>query len=135
MPASSASFTASVPENYDRYMGPMLFEPYAEDLTRRLKVRPGLRVLEVACGTGIVTRHLRDCLPADGKLVATDFSEPMLNFARGKFPRDHAIDWALADGTALPFPDQSFDALVCQFGLMFMPDKELALREAYRVLS
>ncbi len=63
MPENSAPFTESVPENYDRYMGPMLFEPYAEDLVARLNVRDRMRVLEVACGTGIVTRHLRDALP------------------------------------------------------------------------
>ncbi len=135
MPENSAPFTESVPENYDRYMGPMLFEPYAEDLVARLNVRDRMRVLEVACGTGIVTRHLRDALPLSTRLVATDLSEPMLAFARRKFEGDSSIEWQQADALALPFDDGSFDAIVCQFGLMFVPDKPAALREMHRVLA
>lgn len=130
-----AAFTETVPENYDQYLGPMLFEPYADDLAGRLEVRDGMRVLEVACGTGIVTQHLRNLLPAGSELVATDLSEPMLGFARRKFPSEAAIQWQQADAMALPFADQSFDAVVCQFGLMFVPDKAAAVREAYRVLK
>jgi ubiquinone/menaquinone biosynthesis C-methylase UbiE len=89
----------------------------------------------VACGTGIVTRHLRNLLPASCEMVATDLSEPMLAYARGKFDRDAAIEWRAADAVALPFGDASFDAVVCQFGLMFVPDKPAALREAHRVLK
>ena len=133
--SATAPFTESVPENYDRYMGPMLFEPYAEDLVARLQVRDGLRVLEVACGTGIVTRRLRDALPSDAALMATDLSEPMLGFARRKFDGDASVKWQAADAMALPFADASFDAVVCQFGLMFVPDKLAALREMHRVLS
>lgn len=135
MAESVAAFTHSVPENYDRYMGPMLFEPYADDLVGRLEVRDGMRVLEVACGTGIATRHLRTLLPAGCELVASDLSEPMLNFARSKFNDNDAIEWQQADAMALPFPDQSFDAVVCQFGLMFVPDKLAAIREMHRVLK
>ena len=135
MAEQTAAFTESVPENYDRYIGPMLFEPYADDLSGRLTVRDGMRVLEVACGTGIVTRHLRSLLPPGSELVATDLSEPMLAYARRKFDGETAIDWQQADAMALPFPAQSFDALVCQFGLMFVPDKAGAVREAYRVLK
>jgi ubiquinone/menaquinone biosynthesis C-methylase UbiE len=113
----------------------MLFEPYAEDLVERLK-RPGaMDVLEVACGTGIVTRQLRGALPLGSRLVATDLSEPMLSFARRKFEGDSTIEWQQADALDLPFADQSFDAVVCQFGLMFVPDKAAALREAFRVLK
>ena len=135
MSDNSAPFTDSVPENYDRYMGPMLFEPYAEDLVERLKIRDGMRVLEVACGTGIVTGRLRDALPPTAKLTATDLSEPMLAFARRKSDGDSSIHWQQADALALPFADQSFDAVVCQFGLMFVPDKPAALREMLRVLT
>lgn len=110
MAEQAAAFTESVPENYDRYMGPMLFEPYADDIAGRLDVRDGMRVLEVACGTGIVTRHLRDRLPAGSELVATDLSEPMLGFARRKFEANAAITWQQADAMALPFPEQSFDS-------------------------
>jgi ubiquinone/menaquinone biosynthesis C-methylase UbiE len=130
-----AAFTETVPENYDRYLGPMLFEPYADDLVGRLDVRDGMRVLEVACGTGIVTRHLRNLLAADSELVATDLSEPMLGYARRKFEGNAAIHWQQADAMALPFPDGSFDAVVCQFGLMFVPDKAVAIGEAFRVLK
>lgn len=135
MSDTTAPFTDSVPENYDRYMGPMLFEPYAEDLVARLKLREGMRVLEVACGTGIVTRRLREALPASAKLIATDLSEPMLAFARRKFSSGESIEWQQADALALPFADQSFDAVLCQFGLMFVPDKPAALREMHRVLA
>lgn len=129
------AFAESVPQDYDRYLGPMFFEPYAIDLVNRLQVRGGMRVLEVACGTGVVTRKLRERIPPDGKLVATDLSEAMLARARQNFPAHAAIDWAQADGTALPFADSSFDAVVCQFGVMFMPDKLAAFGEARRVLA
>ena len=135
MPDNTSPFVGSIPENYDRYMGPMVFEPYAEDLARRLVVREGMRVLEVACGTGIVTRFLRERLPAGSRLVATDLSEPMLSFARQKAGSANNVEWKQADALALPFADASFDAVVCQFGLMFVPDKVAALREAHRVLT
>jgi ubiquinone/menaquinone biosynthesis C-methylase UbiE len=93
-----------------------------------------MRVLEIACGTGIVTRALRERIPPDGKLVATDLSEPMLASARPKFSASDAIECREADAMALPFDDESFDAVVCQFGFMYVPDKLLAFREARRVL-
>ena len=130
-----AQFTETVPENYDRYMAPMLFEPYADDIASRVEVREGLRVLEVACGTGVVTRYLRERLPANARLVASDFSEAMLSFAQRKLSALAGIEWMQADAAALPFPDGSFDAVVCQFGLMFVPDQAAAVHEAYRVLS
>lgn len=134
MSGNPPSFSETVPENYDRYMGPMLFEPYAEDLVERVRMRDSLRVLEVACGTGIVTRRLREALPPTAELVATDLSEPMLEFARRKFSDSNSITWQQADALALPFEPESFDAVVCQFGLMFVPDKIAALREMRRVL-
>jgi ubiquinone/menaquinone biosynthesis C-methylase UbiE len=123
-----------VPENYDRYLGPMFFEPYAEDLAARVRLTDNMRVLEVACGTGIVTRRLRERIPAGSKLVASDLSEPMLAYARGKLGPELDVEWRQADAAALPFDDASFDVVVCQFGLMFVPDKAAALREAHRVL-
>jgi ubiquinone/menaquinone biosynthesis C-methylase UbiE len=135
MTEANARFVGSIPENYDRYLGPVLFEPYARDLARRVPVKEGTRLLEVACGTGIVTRHLRERLPAGGRLVATDLNPPMLDFARRKLGGAGGIDWQPADACVLPFPDGSFDVLVCQFGLMFVPEKETALREARRVLA
>jgi ubiquinone/menaquinone biosynthesis C-methylase UbiE len=127
-------FQGAVPENYDRYLGPVIFEPWAEDLVFRLASTKCRRVLEIACGTGIVTRRLRDALPATTEIVATDLNRDMFEFAKLKF-RDHAnISWQQADASALPFADCSFDAVVCQFGVMFVPDKAAAMRESYRVL-
>ena len=130
-----AAFVGSIPENYDRYLGPALFEPYASDMVERLNVSEGASVLELACGTGILTRRLRDRLPPGVRLIATDLNEAMIGYAARKFRPDEAIEWKQADATDLPFPDESFDAVVCQFGLMFVPDKKRAIREAYRVLK
>jgi len=130
----NAVFDGSIPENYDRFLGPFIFEPYAENLVNRLELGANANVLEVACGTGIVTRRLAQRLPRGGRLTATDLNEPMLAYARGKNPGLAGIAWRTADAAALPFPDESFDAVVCQFGLMFVPDKAAAAREARRVL-
>jgi ubiquinone/menaquinone biosynthesis C-methylase UbiE len=135
MPTNNAAFVGSIPENYDRYLGPTLFEPYAADLVTRVDVTDGGAVLEIACGTGIVTRRLRDRLPALTKLVATDLNEAMMNHASRKFRDDERVEWKQADATDLPFSDQSFDAVICQFGLMFVPDKVQAMREVQRVLK
>jgi ubiquinone/menaquinone biosynthesis C-methylase UbiE len=135
MPAKNVAFVGSVPENYDRYLGPVLFDPYAADLVARLNVPENASVLELACGTGILTRRLRDRLGRSARLVASDLNEAMMGFASGKFGPEEAVEWQQADATDLPFADQSFDAVVCQFGLMFFPDKERALRETYRVLK
>jgi ubiquinone/menaquinone biosynthesis C-methylase UbiE len=129
------TFVGSVPETYDRYMGPIFFEPYAEDLVTRLPMSPNMRVLELACGTGIVTRRLRDLLPSDARLLATDLNDPMIGEARLKFSPDEQVEWRQADATSLAFGDGMFDAVVCQFGVMFFPDKMAAFREAHRVLA
>jgi len=130
----NARFVGSIPENYDRYLGPVLFEPYARDLAGRLRVGEGARVLELACGTGIVTRRLRERMPASARLVATDLNEPMLLIAKRRLEGAPGVEWRQADACALPFPPASFDAVVCQYGLMFVPDKPAAFREARRVL-
>jgi ubiquinone/menaquinone biosynthesis C-methylase UbiE len=135
MPIEDASFVGSIPENYDRYLGPVLFEPYAADLVSRLNVAENSSVLELACGTGIVTRRLRDALAPTVRLVATDLQEPMMEHARRKFGAEEAIEWKQVDATELPFGDGSFDAVVCQFGVMFFPDKENSAREVFRVLK
>ena len=131
--SNASAFSGSVPEFYDRYLGPWLFEPYAADLAARVPVRDDLAVLEVACGTGIVTRRLREALPKSAALVATDLNQAMVDYARTAVP-DPAIVWQQADAQALPFEDGSFDVVVCQFGFMFLPDKPLGFREARRVL-
>jgi SAM-dependent methyltransferase len=130
-----ASFTGSIPAHYDRCLGPMLFEPYAKDLVERLTMPPGGSVLEIAAGTGIVTRHLRQRLPSDARLVVTDLNAAMLDVAREKIPADDRIEWQTVDAAALPFADSSFAVVVCQFGVMFFPDKPGALREIHRVLE
>jgi SAM-dependent methyltransferase len=128
-----AAFVGSVPENYDRHLGPALFEPYARALAVRLRLDEGASLLELACGTGIVTRTLRERSPS-AKITATDLNAAMLDYAARKFAPEDAIEWRQADMTALPFADESFDAVVCQFGLMFVHDKAQALRESRRVL-
>ena len=130
-----AQFSGSIPEAYDRYLGPMFFQPYAEDLAARLEVEKHGSILELACGTGILTRVLRSRLPSKAKLTATDLNEPMFRNAVNKFREGEAVHWLQADACSLPFGDTIFDAVVCQFGIMFVPDKALAAREARRVLK
>ncbi len=125
----------SIPELYDRHLGPVFFEPYAADLCARLVCAPSMKVLEIACGTGIVTRRLLGRLPADAVLIATDLNEPMLAHARAGTTADARVTWQAADAQNLPFAEDHFDAIVCQFGVMFVPDKALAFREMRRVLK
>lgn len=128
-------FAGSIPEMYERLMVPLIFEPYARDLAARLaKIRPA-NVLETAAGTGVVTRALASALPAETRLTVTDLNQPMLDHAKGRQPADSRIAWKQADALALPFEDRSFDAVACQFGAMFFPDKVQGYREARRVLK
>ena len=129
-----AAFVGSIPQTYDRYLGPLFFQEPAEEMARRLEVRPGMRVLETACGTGIVTERLLHRMAGQGTFVATDLNEPMLACATAKLAGRPGLEWRPADATQLPFDDRSFDAVVCQFGLMFFPDKLAGIREAFRVL-
>jgi SAM-dependent methyltransferase len=135
MADDAASFTGSIPQYYDQGLGPVIFAGYAADLAERVVAGRPARVLETAAGTGIVTRKLRDALPANAELMATDLNPPMLDIARGKFRPGEQVGFQPADATALPFADQSFEAVVCQFGLMFFPDKEKSFSEARRVLA
>jgi ubiquinone/menaquinone biosynthesis C-methylase UbiE len=129
------SFTGSIPENYDRYLRPLLFEPYAVDIAERVRVSDHGSVLETACGTGIVSWHLRNNITKGARLIATDLNQAMLDYAARKFGPDDAVEFKQVDATSLPFDDASFQAVVCQFGLMFFPDKLAAMREAHRVLA
>lgn len=135
MSSDSARFTGSIPEHYDRILGPIIFADYAADIARRAAAFVPPRVLETAAGTGIVTRRLRDALPAGTRLTATDLNPPMLDFARQKFKPGEQVEFQPADATQLPFADASFDAVVCQFGVMFYPDKDKSYREVHRVLA
>jgi SAM-dependent methyltransferase len=127
------SFTGSLPIIYDAYLVPLIFEPYAADLSERAVSRAPTHVLEIASGTGAVTRALSAALPQGVGIVATDLNQAMLDqaAARGTL---HPVEWRQADAMALPFADGSFDLVVCQFGVMFFPDKSKAFSEARRVL-
>ncbi len=128
----AADFSGSMPEYYDTILGPAQLEAIATDLVRRLPVRPKGDVLELACGTGIVTQRLRERIDSTFRLVATDLSEPMLAYARNKVKGK--IDWRLADAAALPFKDETFGAVVCSLGVMFVPEKRKFFSETRRVL-
>ncbi len=132
---ASSGFVGTIPSHYDRNLGPVLFEDFAADMARRVAAHAPMRVLELAAGTGIVTRQLRNVLPPDARLTATDLNPPMLEVARTKFQPGEHVDFEPADAIELPFSDASFDAVVCQFGIMFFPDKEQSHREAHRVLA
>ncbi len=131
---SQPSFAGSVPENYEKYLVPLVFDDYAEDLVERVDVPSTGSLLETACGTGVVTRKLRARLPRSVKIVATDLNPSMLEIARARSHDQEHLEFQIVDASALPFDDRSFDAIVCQFGVMFLPDKALGYREAARVL-
>ena len=126
-------FTGSIPKFYDTYLVPLIFAPYAADLAQRLRGRQLERVLEVAAGTGVVTRELAAALDAKTAIVATDLNQAMLDHGAA-VGTARPVEWRQADALALPFPDACFDAVVCQFGVMFFPDKAKAYAEARRVL-
>jgi len=126
-------FAGSLPQVYQSHLVPLIFQPYAEDLARRLATRPVSRVLEVAAGTGVVTRALLTALPDHVSIVASDLNQAMLDQAAAIGTR-RPVEWRRADAMALPFEDDGFDAVVCQFGVMFFPEKAKAFAEARRVL-
>jgi ubiquinone/menaquinone biosynthesis C-methylase UbiE len=130
-----AGFVGSIPQHYDRGLGPNLFVDYAADIAKRAAALQPTSVLELAAGTGIVTRRLRDLLPQGTGLTATDLNPPMLEVAAAKFADGDDVTFRPADATALPFDDQTFDLVVCQFGVMFFPDKDQSYHEVQRVLK
>jgi SAM-dependent methyltransferase len=132
-PRSDARFAGPIPELYDTLFVPLIFEPYAADLARRAAALGPSRVLETAAGTGVVTRAMARALPAEVELVATDLNQPMLDRA-AVVGTARPVTWQQADAMRLPFGDASFDLVVCQFGVMFFPDKVHAFGEARRVL-
>ena len=128
-------FAGSIPENYDRYMVPLIFEPYAADIARRATSLVPSTVLETAAGSGVVTRALAPKLPPGASYIVTDLNQPMVNYAASRQPPDTRIKWRQADALALPFENATFDLVCCQFGVMFFPDRSSGYREAKRVLK
>ncbi|MEO6300463.1 MAG: methyltransferase domain-containing protein [Paracoccaceae bacterium] len=135
MAQTDLSFVGQVPEVYDRFMVPMLFQPYAEDMAARVALLKPHAVLETAAGSGVVTRLVAPLLAPDARYVVTDLNPPMLERAKARQPQDARIEWLAADALDLPFEAASFDALCCQFGVMFFPDRVKGYREALRVLK
>jgi SAM-dependent methyltransferase len=127
------SFSGSIPEYYDRCLGPAWFGPAAHELVKRVPADPDGDVLEIACGTGLITREIRKRLVPSRKLVATDLNTSMLDFARGKLADVAGIEFREADAMKLGFADREFAVVVCGLGLMFVPDKKRALAEMRRV--
>ena len=128
-------FTGPITEFYDTFLVPLIFEAYAENLAERAAALAPNAVLETAAGSGVVTRALAFRLASGARYVVTDLNQPMLDYAANKQGPDDRITWLQADALALPFDDGSFDALVCQFAVMFIPDRGAGYAEARRVLK
>ena len=134
MTQSDKAFTGSIPALYDRYLGPMLFAPFADDIAARVNVLRPSRVLETAAGTGIVTRRLADTLPKTTQITATDLNQAMIDTAAAKITSSR-VTWQVGDAMRLPFADGGFDCVLCQFGVMFFPSKVEAFKETRRMLK
>ena len=130
---TSADFSGDIATHYDQFLGPLFFEPYAIEVAKRIDPSSVSLALEIAAGTGRVTRHIRERIPASAQLIASDISGEMLNEAKKKLG-DLDIEWQTIDAQELPFADDSIDLVVCCFGYMFVPDKPKAFAEAFRVL-
>jgi len=133
--AAASQFTGSIPDHYDKCLGPHIFVPYAEDMAKRVAALSPLSVLEIAAGTGILSKRLRNILPANAELLVSDLNPPMLEIAKAKLADAPGVSFQAADACVMPFPDEAFDCAVCQFGVMFFPDKESHFREAREVLK
>ena len=133
-PDSDKAFAGSIPKAYETHLVPLIFEPYAADLARRITEIAPARVLEIAAGTGVVTRALASALPETVPIVATDLNQPMLDIAAAR-GTSRPVEWRQADAMSLPFDDATFDVVVCQFGVMFFPDRAKAFAETRRVLK
>jgi len=133
-PGADKVFAGNIPAIYESHLVPLIFEPYATDLARRVAPKSPASVLEVAAGTGVLTRHLASVLPETVSIMATDLNQPMLDHASAIWTK-RPVAWRQADAMQLPFADRMFDAVVCQFGAMFFPEKARAFSEARRVLK
>ena len=128
------SFDGSISKNYDHYLGPFLFDPYAADLVSRIKFTGSANILELACGTGIVTQRLAGHLSGADELTATDINPDMLSVAQEKISLPN-VCWDTVDMGAIPYAQDLFDVVVCQFGMMFATDKDKVVSEMHRVLK
>ena len=123
-------------ESYERFMVPSLFAPWATYLVQRANPRLGEHILDIACGTGIVARNVAPLVGSRGTVIGLDVNADMIDMARAAAEQNHiAIEWHTSAAEQLPFPDEHFDLILCQFGLMFFTDKHAALQEMHRVLS
>jgi ubiquinone/menaquinone biosynthesis C-methylase UbiE len=128
-------FAGSIPEFYDTFMVPLIFEVYAADLAERVAANSPRFVLETAAGSGVITRALAPRLATDARYVITDLNQPMLDYAASRQGTDGRLEWRQADALNLPFEDDTFDVVCCQFGVMFFPDRVAGYAEARRVLK
>ena len=131
---SSQTFSESAAENYERYFVPAIGAPLAADLVELAALRPGERVLDVACGTGVVARRALERVGDRGRVVGTDINAGMLALARAVVPGVDPSDWVEACADDLPFPGEAFDVALCQLGLQFFADKPAAMQELRRVI-
>lgn len=132
---TSIAFSGSIPMNYEKYLGPLFFEPFAKNISNRVKELQPSSVLELACGTGRLTKYLPFAISPGGRIVATDINPAMLEYAKHSLRDLEGIDWKVVDAVELPFRDNCFDVVVIQFGVMFFSDRHQAFTEALRVLK
>jgi ubiquinone/menaquinone biosynthesis C-methylase UbiE len=135
MSATDKVFDGSIPHFYDKFMVPLIFQVYANDLAARIAKLQPLTLLETASGSGVVPRALAKHLSKDARYVVTDLNQPMIDHAACMQLDDHVIEWLQADALDLPFYDEEFDVVICQFGAMFFPDRSKGYTEARRVLK
>jgi len=131
----SVAFSGDIPKNYETYLGPLFFEPFAKVISSRIQQLRPASVLEVACGTGRVTKHLSEVLPKGVSIYATDINPAMVAYAQGTIGTTERIRWDVVDAVSLPYGNQQFDSIVSQFGVMFYSDRPKAYAEAMRVLK
>jgi len=129
------NYSGSAPENYERFFVPTIGGPVAEDLLRVAALQPGERILDLACGTGVVARLAAAEIGAEGTVAGLDVNAEMLRVARSVTPADLSIEWYETSAEAIPLPDDSFDVVLCQMGLQFIPDRLSAMREMRRILA
>jgi ubiquinone/menaquinone biosynthesis C-methylase UbiE len=133
--SKAVAYTGAIPKLYETILGPVYFEPYAIETAKKVATLQPRQVLETACGTGRVTNQLQKQLAADTSITATDISPDMLGIAIEKLSTLRNVSFQIADALNLPFADNSFDVVVCQFGAMFFTDKKKGFSEASRVLK